>query len=1504
MLLRHLRNGVQRVVELGDGFHRFTVGDLAAALNGAKPEHPDTSAGSETSDGLANTAQIQAGDTSPDALAGSETSDNDGTESGLAASDDCGAESGGNPAGLVIDGRWHTPGTRLSSVALWEGSLVEVRANPPSGDAPSGNAVWCRLRPQGARDARAAPLMLAVTGGLRSGVGYALPAPLSRRMIGRDAGCHVVLDDPAVSRRHAVVEAAPSGRLTICDLGARNGIVVAGRAVAGRSLLPAGAPVRLGATVVELRRAVDDVPAAVNSGLGAAAGRVPFNRPPRRRAPIAPSALRVPSEPPAQGDPEPLSWAGIVLPVVAGLVLAIVWSPFMAVFAVLGPLLTIGTWLERRRRAAKSHRRACGDVAEQVRRLRASLPAARAAERRRRVALVPDLAEIVRRACAPSVRCWERRLTDPDALKLGIGTGEVAFAPPLEVVEPGTRSATTGAAGVAAAADAVAAVEAMAPLKDIPVAISARPGEVIGIVGPPAACRTVARGLVLQAAVLHGPADLATVALAPGLDDDWGWMRWLPHTADPGGGHGALVATDADMSASVEAVTADPSERATLLLIDGPDALTGRGAPARVLLNNERTAAIVITDDTDDLPAACTTIVEVTDTSGGLRLVDPLNSVVLEPLIAWGVTADTALEAAAHLARLDDPELGVGNAGLPASVSLVDLLGGKITPESVSKRWAATRGTPELAAPIGVDGAGPVVIDLVTDGPHLLVGGTTGSGKSELLRSLVAGLALSSDPEHLAFVLIDYKGGAAFDRCADLPHVAGMVTDLDDRLAERAMVCLEAELRRREQRLRAVGADDLAAFRALNRGGADPGAGGAEPLPRLVVAVDEFATLAAELPDFLDALVGIAQRGRSLGVHMLLATQRPAGVVTEDIRANTSCRIALRVTDKHDSNDVIGSPDAAAIPRQRPGRALARFGPGELTAFQAALVTGTTPPASSGLRISAVTDASDSDSPPSAASVLPEDCRSDLDAAVEAAREAHKRLLCRVPGSPWPAPLPDDISLDSLAEGAELGSRAAWLVDDPARQRQFTWGWRPDDGHLVVIGRPGSGTSTTLVSVTLELCRTMLPHDLHVYGIDFDGGLLEALEGLPHTGSIVTAADSERRLRLLRVLDEEIADRRASREGGNGGPQRAARPQIVLVIDKLSGLARSHDPVRDPEPHERLRRIWGDGPAAAVTCVVSAGRAAELPPELAASAGVVLVHATAGADDALRFGLRTDTAGLRPGRAIRADDRRELQVGRPPAGAFSDAAAAVASAAGGLCGRDDQAAGLADAPSGGPMSIGVLPSVVPAGVLGVGGTLEERRVRLRFAMCDLRLRPIGFALHDGEHAMVLGPPRTGRTSALAAIGVAARRAGASVLVVSDRPSSDLAALLGVAPITAEQLDAAGPQDGPSRCVALIDDADMVRDSPDGALAGVVSDRGSRLHVVASATAERVRSSYGHWLTEMRSCRTGLLLRPGPLDGDLLGVALPPRLGLAPRPGLALIIENGAAELCQVALLEP
>ena len=929
------------------------------------------------------------------------------------------------------------------------------------------------------------------------------------------------MDDQAISRRHLQVD--EGSHVVVTDLGSRNGTAVGGRAI-GSAVVAPGASVRIGGSRLEWRLDHDDVPAAIRVGLGACAGRVPFNRPPRAHPPVEPATLSVPAEPPPRPDPEPLSWAGIVLPIVAGAVIALLLSPIMAIFAGLGPLLTIGTWLERRRRATRTYRAACRLVDDEVQRLEAVLPGFQAEDHKRRLALMPDLGELVRRAEAPSVRCWERRLDDPDSMELGIGTADLVFDPPLSVAGDG---------GPAQAA--LDLIHELPSLSDAPVPVSLSAGHVVGIVGPVDVGRAVARSLLLQSAVVHGPADVAIVGLAIGNSPDWSWLRWLPHTADVvGGGQGALVATVPDeVSDVVSAVVADESARTRLILIDGAAPLVGRGAPGRALLAHPHASGVVVVDDAHHLPSSCTTIVEIDHRAGRLRLVDPRSSVVLEGVTAWGAPLDVCRDAASRLASLDDPDLGSASANVPDSVSLLDLIGDSLTPETVLRRWDRVRGTAQLSTPIGADDDGALELDFVADGPHVLLGGTTGSGKSELLRSMVAGLALSADPHHLAFVLIDYKGGAAFDRCSDLPHVAGMVTDLDDHLAERALRCLEAELRYREERLREFGAEDLLAYRSAAP--AD-----AEPLPRLVVVVDEFATLAGELPEFLDALVGIAQRGRSLGVHMVLATQRPAGVVTEDIRANTSCRIALRVTDRHDSNDVIDAPDAASIPRGRPGRALARFGPADLVAFQSALVTGITPPASAGLRVSVVDhdvsgvqsvgmvgdgvgDASGKNRDRAA--------RSDLDRVVEAVLEAHHKLGGDKPRSPWPEPLPHDVDLDGLGAEVSLAGPAAgpaaWLIDDPDNQRRHIGGWAPQDGHLVAVGGPGSGTTTTLATVALDLVRTHSADDLHLYAIDLDGGGLDPLAALPHVGAVVAPVDAERRTRALRMIDDEVASRRA-----------------------------------------------------------------------------------------------------------------------------------------------------------------------------------------------------------------------------------------------------------------------------------------------------------------------------------------------------------------------------------------
>ena len=398
-------------------------------------------------------------------------------------------------------------------------------------------------------------------------------------------------------------------------------------------------------------------------------------------------------------------------------------------------------------------------------------------------------------------------------------------------------------------------VQSTGEVVDVPVTIDLTAGP-IAVVGPRDVCEDIARALVIQAAARG-------FGVATGRHDEWRWARWLPTVAG----------------------------RTVALVDGGRQAATG---PAFVLLD---TAA--------DVPAACVTRIVATGDNGVVQVHQPDGSCTAA--IADRVTARRAERLARTLAAHTPPDA----ATIPTRCELRELIGDA----GLRQRWSAAGDA--LRTTIGVGADGPVTIDLDSDGPHLLVAGSTGSGKSELLQSLVAGLATEQPPANVSFLLIDYKGGAAFGACADLPHTVGLVTDLDEQLTRRVLTALDSELRRREHLFASCGAADLTSYRA---------AACAQSVARLVIVVDEFATLADELGDFVSSLVSIARRGRSLGLHLVLATQRPSGVVSPEIRANTALRICLRVTSTAESIDVVDTAAAAAIAPSTPGRAILRTG--------------------------------------------------------------------------------------------------------------------------------------------------------------------------------------------------------------------------------------------------------------------------------------------------------------------------------------------------------------------------------------------------------------------------------------------------------------------------------------------------------------------------------------------------------------------------------------------------
>jgi len=1365
--------------------------------------------------------------------------------------------------GIVVDGRFCHVDLALSEIGLYEGARIQPADGAPEGGEPS-----------------AAVLELRVIAGFDAG--RRLPLTAAGVVVGRDADCDLTLGDEGVSRRHMRVAPSPGGlRATVTDLDSVNGTWVEGRRIRQPTDVEPHAVFEAGdvAFIVAPRTAALPVDPVRQASL---AGTIPFNRPPRNRPAAGEGALTAPEEPREVSRPR-FSFASAFGPLILGVVMVILLKNILfALFCLLSPVMVIGSWLEQRRQASRTSRGDRREYEQKMKAFKRDVAQRQADELTRRREAFPDLAEVVRRATAPDPRLWERRPPDGDFLDLSAGYGEVPFRPPLaERHSPGV------------AAEMVLAEHGWLQLA--PVEVPLAKGGVVGIVGERGQALSVARALLCQAAALHGPADLTVAVLTePEGREDWDWVKWLPHARDAGGAAGRQLAvgTAAGTTLAAELAERDTDDpRQVLVVLDSPALIEGRGAAGRALLRaGEKVSGIVIARTSERLPAACTTVIELADEAGEARLLRPQSGQRIDPLLVAGMSPETARECALALARFEDADLQLAGGALPDHIGLLSLLGiGEPDAADLRRRWAAATGDISLTTRFALSEDGPLDVDLVSDGPHGLVAGTTGAGKSELLRSLVAGLAAEHSPLRVNFVLVDYKGGSAFGECAALPHTVGMVTDLDEQLGERALLSLEAELRYRERVLREHRATDLIEYDRL------VARNEARPLPRLLVVIDEFATLASELPDFVPSLVGIAQRGRSLGVHLVLATQRPSGAVNENIRANTNLRVCLRVQTPQDSTDVIDSPAAAKIPRNQPGRAQVRLGPSELIPVQTALVSGITAgPATAAVStepfVVAEYGARHNGSEDDAAAA------SDLQRLVIAATDAfaHEATLRR----PWLPPLPPEVGLDELlAMGvprALAGDQGLVvplaLADDPEAQAQYPIGWNLSAGNLLMYGIGGSGTTTALGTLALALAATSEPARVHMYLLDFGAGELGALARLPHVGAVIGASEHERQRRLLRRLRGELGARRSLDPAA-----RASLPRIVVLLDGYGAFASEHGDIGGDAVREALARVWADGAELGIHVAIAADRLGAVPTALASLAQQRLAFQLADVADYAQFGLmRRAIPQFVPGRAVVGGSAQVIQVARVTDGLTAAAAAR---------------AGATPA-EGGPPPVGVLPESVGIGALlttgrserGVGGDIV-----IPFGIGDETLEPAGFELYEGDHAMIAGPARTGRTTALLVVAEVVSRLYPDITLtgVATRRSAlrDCAALDRVI-TSADELGALVPElkEADGLHVLLVDDADVV-DDPTRALSDLFGAPRANLHAVVAGRTDALKT-LGHWSVGVRRARTGLLLQPDvQVDGPLLGVTLPRRPTPPVRPGCGYRVDPGGFELVQVALPE-
>jgi S-DNA-T family DNA segregation ATPase FtsK/SpoIIIE len=669
--------------------------------------------------------------------------------------------------------------------------------------------------------------------------------------------------------------------------------------------------------------------------------------------------------------PEPVRpgfpWIASIAPVVGAVAIwAITGSAFALLFAALGPLVAVATMLDARRHAARARDRALAVRREARGRLREEIERAHGVERDAAWRSTPS----ARSAAGRAVPAWHR----PVPGTVTVGSATVASELRVE--------------GVAADDDDAELLRDARGLDGAPVRVEVAAG--IGFVGAPPIARAAARAAVVQCADATGPDRLAV--RGPGLG--WGWLEALPHRrcAAPGASlvvHEHPVPQGGGAATTATTATAVAAETAFVIAVAGRASALPPGLGAVVVIASPRSATLHRTG------------------AAPLEIVPEL--VAEAEASAWAASLGVAARRAG---------LGAGPGELPDRVSVTDLPRGR--PADPGDRST-------LRVPVGLSEQGPLELDLAV-GPHALVAGTTGSGKSEFLLAWLTSLATAYAPDRVAFLLVDFKGGAAFEPVSDLPHVTGIVTDLDEAEAGRAVASIRAELRRREQVLRVCGVRDLAAL--------DEGV----ELPRLVVVIDEFQAMVERFPELGAVIADVAARGRSLGVHLVLASQRPNGVVREQVTANCGIRISLRVLHRADSVAIIGSDDAAAIPPGRPGRAVADPGDGRTVGFQSAFADP---------------------------------------GALDRARRDHAGA--DRPRRPWLDPLPRTVTLDALGgvltHGRPAGATGAGTVgavgaderggavvlgvaDDPDRQRRTAVEWWPErEGAIAVLGAPGSGRS-------------------------------------------------------------------------------------------------------------------------------------------------------------------------------------------------------------------------------------------------------------------------------------------------------------------------------------------------------------------------------------------------------------------------------------------------------------
>lgn len=799
-------------------------------------------------------------------------------------------------------------------------------------------------------------------------------------------------------------------------------------------------------------------------------------------------------------------------------------------------------------------------------------------------------------------RLYERKPDDPDFLSVRLGSGPREALCPIQIRQEEYRVVDDP---LCEWPEQVESKYHLLP--SAPVLLALRCRSMVGLLGSGQEQYEAVKLMTLDLCVRHSYLDLQLCfLLAPEQADAWAWVRWLKHVVNHQNG-ARNIAFDTDSYKTLsEMLFKELSERDArrqsntstaplphyIVFVLGSYDLMRHPISRFFERSCELGVTFIFCSCTAELLPQCQTIVSVRNGQG--QIVDARDGNVTTSFSPAAVADDKAARAAVKLASVVVDEVSLASQ-LTKNITLYRML--QIFSASdldLDKLWQSSRVYKSMAAPLGVNTKGEIVwLDLheKAHGPHGLVAGTTGSGKSEILQSYILSMATLFHPYDVGFVIIDFKGGGMVNQFRDLPHLVGSITDIDGREINRSLLSIRAELNKRKELFAQAGVNHIDQYIKKFKNHEL-----STPLPHLILIVDEFAELKAEQPDFMKELISTARVGRSLGVHLILATQKPAGVVDAQIWSNSRFRLCLKVATPEDSKEMLKTPLAAEI--REPGRAYLQVGNNEVfelfqSAFSGApadseIATGQRSYQIDRMDLAGVRTCLYKVS----AKASHQSSETQLTEMVSMFRDycaAHS--IARLPGICLP-PLPELIPCPVLhpVPGSQILVPLG-LYDDPEHQQQVEYGLTLNSSHILVVGTALSGKSGILYQLIRSLSTLYSPDEVNLYILDFASRALGIFAGLNHVGGCVFNDQEDRLKTFMRMLVSTVHTRKerfaevgiTNYSGFREAGLAKDMPQIVVLLDNLLSFRELY-----PQYDEDLLFLLREGISVGICFVVTA----------------------------------------------------------------------------------------------------------------------------------------------------------------------------------------------------------------------------------------------------------------------------------------------------------------------------